>query len=133
MGDGFWIVLIFCLILLPPILIVLLIRGIVLSRRRRLRERCTASAEGVAVRLASRGLDRPTVLTAVYTVDGRVYRVSETFKYRSEAIQVGKIPVGQRRIPRMGPVEEGCAVTVRYDPAHPEVALIEGNDGFRNV
>lgn len=133
MGDGFWIVLIFCLILLPPILIVLLIRGIVLSRRRRLRERCTASAEGVAVRLASRGLDRPTVLTAVYTVDGKVYRVSETLKYRSEAIQVGKIPVGQRRIPRMGPVEEGCAVTVRYDPAHPEIALIEGNDGFRNV
>lgn len=133
MGDGFWIVLIFCLILLPPILIVLLIRGIVLSRRRRLRERCTASAEGVAVRLASRGLDRPTVLTAVYTVDGKVYRVSETLKYRSEAIQVGKIPVGQRRVPRMGPVEEGCAVTVRYDPAHPEIALIEGNDGFRNV
>lgn len=133
MGDGFWILLIFCLILLPPILVVLLVRGIVLSRRRRLRERCTASAEGVAERLRSKGFDRPAVLTAVYTVNGRVYRISETLKYRSEAIRVGKIPVGQRRIPRMGPVEEGCAVTVRYDPAHPEVALIEGNDGFRNV
>ena len=132
MTDGQMILLIFALILLVPLLGVALVWRIAVLRRRKRAARCSARTEGAVERFRSRGRNTVTLITVTYTVDGKTYRVTESLKYRSEAIRIGRIPVGQRRLPVLGPLAVGDTVPVRYCPEEPALSLIEGNEGFHN-
>lgn len=126
------ILLIFSLILLIPLLTVLLVRRVSVSRRRKKLQRCTVRAEGIVERFDSRGLHSPTLITVAYTAGTQTYRVRESLKYRSEAIRLGKLPIGQRKLPVLGKLRPGDRLTVRYCPENPALALIEGNEGLCN-
>lgn len=53
------------------------------------------------------GIEHPSVIQAVYHVNGKEYRIRETAKLKSTTIKVGKIPVGQKKSFVMGPVAQG--------------------------
>ena len=88
---------------------------------------------GTVTNLSRKGIDRPTVVTVEYQANGQLWHVSESLKLRSEAILIGKIPIGQRKTPVLGRVEIGDTLPVRYCPEAPSIALIEGNEGHWNT
>lgn len=133
MNGGLWILLIFTLLLSIPAAAVVLVLHLAAQRRKNKAARCTASVLGTVTNLSRKGIDRPTVITVEYQANGQLWHVSESLKLRSEAIRIGKIPIGQRKTPVLGRVEIGDTLPVRYCPEAPSIALIEGNEGHWNT
>lgn len=64
-----------------------------------------------------------------YTVEGRDYAITENVTSKSEAIKIGFIPIGQRKIWQVKKVNVGDELIIVYDPNDPQKAHIKGNDG----
>lgn len=122
------------LIFLGSMAAALLIVLMVIHLNRRSRQKkiatYTGSAPGIIVSIQSKDSDSPWVIHVSYQVDGIEYHVSETAKLKSETIRIAGVPVGHQKTFAMGPVKEGDQVEIRYDPAHPEKAIIRGNEGL---
>ena len=86
---------------------------------------------GIVVNLKSMGLDCPTVVTVEYEVENKKYTIKESLKLKSEAIKLGFLPIGQRKIPKVK-CQKGGLVVVEYDEKNPQKAYIKGNDGIIN-
>ena len=80
-----------------------------------------------------KGLDFPTMISVEYQVAGMNYTVTESIKLKSQAIKIGFLPIGQKRIPVMGDTAVGCAVMVSYNPDNPAEAFITRNIGKANI
>lgn len=129
LSDGAMIVLIFGGIILIPLLVVLIVLAAAKRRRKRKYEKYQGMTMGTVTYIRPGGIEHPSVIYAVYHVNGREYQIKETAKLKSRAIKVGKIPVGQMKSFVMGPVEPGDQIQIRYDESRPERAIICGNDG----
>ncbi|MDO4572805.1 MAG: DUF3592 domain-containing protein [Clostridia bacterium] len=97
----------------------------------RARARCTASTEGRVIRLRSRSLDFPTVVTVQYEAGGQSYELSESLKLKSSPVKLGFLPIGQRKTPRIS-ARVGSAVRVSYNPEKPQEAYLPENTGRIN-
>lgn len=86
---------------------------------------------GTVIDLKIKGLDFPTVVEVEYEVDGEKYTIKESLKLKSEAIKLGFLPIGQRKIPKVK-CEKGGTVIVVYDEEKPQKGHIKGNDGLVN-
>lgn len=121
------IMLFFLGIVIIPTAIVFIVLGIAKHRRRKKYELYDCEVQGLVERF--RRADQSRIIFVQYTVDGQVYTMKETVKYKSEAIKAGKVPIGQHKTPVMGAVGVGDYVTVKYLSSNPQKALIKGNDG----
>lgn len=97
------------------------------------KDNCTQTVIGKVKALKSKGLERPTVITVEYQVNGNYYEVSESVKLRSEIIKLGFLPIGQKRIPVMGNASVGSDAEVNYNPRNPSEAFITKNIGKFNI
>lgn len=129
LSDGAMIALIFGGIVLIPLAVVLIVLAAAKKRRKGKLEKYQGMTRGTVTRIRWGGIEHPTVIYAVYHVNGREYQIRETAKLKSEAIKVGRIPVGQKKSFVMGPVAEGDQIWIRYDEFRPERAIICGNEG----
>lgn len=129
LSDGAMIIIIFVAIILIPIIIVFIVLGISKNSRRRKKNNYMGITQGRVIRIVDKGLDYPWVIHVQYKVNGIDYEIKETAKMKSTAIKVAGIPVGQRKTFVLGVVKEGDLLEIRYDEAHPERAIIYGNDG----
>ena len=132
MSDGVMILLIFALIALLGGGTTALV--IALARRSRARKErvYTGLTVGTVVRRRFGGLDDPTVVWVRYEVDGVSYECRESVKLASEAIKLGPVPIGQRKVGRI-PSEEGSRVRVAYLPEDPSKAILVDNRVLMNV
>ena len=129
MQDGIYILAVFSCIILVPLLIVFGILTFGRRNRRRKEIAYTGRTQGKVIKIVHRGLDSPWVIHVGYSVNGVDYEIKETAKMKSQAIRVGRIPVGQKKTFVLGSIREGDFVTVCYDEAAPQKAIIYGNDG----
>lgn len=129
LSDGAMIIIIFAAIILIPIIIVFIVLGISKISRRRKKNNYMGITQGRVIRIVDKGLDYPWVIHVQYKVNGIDYEIKETAKMKSTAIKIAGIPVGQRKTFVLGDVKEGDLLEIRYDEAHPEKAIIYGNDG----
>lgn len=81
---------------------------------KRKRKRCTNEVEGFIVRLQRK--NNLYLVHVRYEVDGEVYALKESLKFKSELIKLGPIPIGQRKIRRLPDCSVGVRVKVRYNP-----------------
>lgn len=95
--------------------------------------RCTQVTQGRVVEIQKRGLDFPTIVIVTYEVSGVSYQISESKKYSTEIIKLGFLPIGQKKIPKLGGVLVGDLVSVSYNPACPYMAYLTDNVGKINV
>lgn len=86
---------------------------------------------GIVVDLKSKGLDCPTVVTVEYEIENQKYTIKESLKLKSEAIKLGFLPIGQRKVPKVK-CEKGGLVVIEYDEKNPQKGHINGNDGIMN-
>ncbi len=131
MPTGVIILLFFIGIVGIPTLIVSLVLWAVRASRERKKKSYTGFAEGTISEIRTYSADFTTALFVDYQVEGKTYRIKETMKVKGEAIKVGKIPIGQRKKPVLGDIKKGSRVSVQYDTANPQKAIIVGNDGSR--
>ena len=96
-------------------------------------KKCTQVIDGTVIEVKKKGLDFPTIVTVKYEVSGVCYQIAESKKYGNEFIKIGFLPVGQKRIPKLGSVVVGSSVSVSYNPACPEMAYLTDNVGKVNV
>lgn len=129
LSDGAMIIIIFAAIILIPTIIVFIVLGINKNSRKRKKNNYMGITQGRVIRIVDKGLDYPRVIHVQYKVNGIDYEIKETAKMKSTAIKVAGIPVGQRKTFVLGAVKEGDLLEIRYDEAHPEKAIIYGNDG----
>lgn len=131
-SAGGMILLIFLLILgVPTLVILLVVKGSQFLRKRKLAA-YTGRTQGTVHRLKRGGLDHPDVIEVWYTVGGTQYQLRETVKLKSEWMKVGGIPIGQRKVYRMGNVGVGDSVAVQYDEENPARGLLPENEGVIN-
>lgn len=95
--------------------------------------KCTKITDGMVVDIKSYGLDCPTFITVKYDVLDKSYQISESMKYTSKAIKIGFLPIGQRKIPKLGSVVVGSTVSVSYNPDCAEMAFLTDNVGRMNA
>lgn len=93
----------------------------------------TGRCPGEVTSLSSHGAEHVTVARVRYEVGGRAYELEEALALRSEAVRLGPVPVGQRKVPKLGDVRPGRKVEVAYLPDDPSQALVVGNDGLMNA
>lgn len=129
MSDGVIILIFFMALILIPVGIVFLVIGINKNIRKRKRENYKGRVMGTVRKIEDRGMDFPWVIYVVYNVNGMEYQIHESAKLKTEAIRIGKIPIGQRKTFVMGPVKSGDEVVVCYDEKNPANAIIQGNEG----
>ena len=128
-GEGGMILLLFALLLfVPGLTVFLVIKGSQRRRRRKLAA-YTGRTQGTVHRWKPGGLDHPDVIEVGYTVDGRDYLLRETVKQKNQWIKVGKLPIGQWKVPCLGPLQVGDPVLVQYDKAHPHKGVLPQNGG----
>lgn len=97
------------------------------------REQYDSSVIGTVVDIKIRGLDFPTQITVEYSVEGKVYSVTETIKLKSKAIKLGFIPIGQKKVPAMGDTHVGAHTEIIYNSIDPSDAIIKDNQGKQNI
>ena len=129
LSDGVMIIIIFASIILIPTIVVFIVLGIIKNSRKRKKNNYMGITQGRVIRIVHKGLDYPWVIHVQYKVNGIDYEIKETAKMKSTAIKVAGIPVGQRKTFVLGAVKEGDLLEIHYDKAHPEKAIIHGNDG----
>lgn len=95
--------------------------------------RCTMETCGTVSQIKDKGIDFPTMVTVQYEVNNKIYEVTESKKYKNEFTRVGFLPVGQRRIPKLGNVILGSIVRVSYNPDVPSESFLPDNVGKVNV
>lgn len=95
--------------------------------------KCTQVTEGKIIEIKNKGLDFPTVVTVAYEVSGISYQISESKKYSNETIKLGFLPIGQKKIPKLGSVVVGDKVSVSYNPVAPDMAYLTHNVGKSNI
>lgn len=88
----------------------------------------TAETKGTIVKSLLASTESPR-LTVSYTVNGQDYTITENITSKSEAIKIGFIPIGQRKIWQVKKINVGEELTIIYDPHNPKNAHIKGNDG----
>lgn len=91
------------------------------------------TVNGVVKKLISRGLDRPTLISVEYQVNGITYEVTESIKLESETVKLGFLPIGQKKKPVMGATKVGSLASISYNPQNPSEAFITHNVGKINV
>lgn len=96
-------------------------------------DKCTKVTEGKVIEIKKRGHDFPTIVTVEYEVSGVFYQISESKKYSNETIKIGFLPVGQKKIPKLGSVVAGDVVSVSYNPLCPDMAYLTNNVGKINI
>lgn len=89
------------------------------------------TVNGTVIDLRLKGSDFPTIATVEYVVDNKKYIIKESLKLRSEAIKIGFLPIGQRKIPKVDCIK-GNTVIIEYEEDKPEKGHIKGNDGIMN-
>ena len=89
-------------------------------KEKKYKDCCTEETVGMVQSIKVRGMDCPTEIVVSYTVNSERYMLTDTIKYRKEAIKIGFLPVGQRRIARLGEVYVGATLRVAYNPEEPE-------------
>lgn len=99
----------------------------------RLQNTCTCEAVGKVLSIKSMGQDHRTMVVVQYTVDGKDYTVEESLKLKSQAIKLGFLPIGQKRVPIMGNTSVGSTAYVMYNPENPGEAFIKDNVGKLNI
>lgn len=129
LSDGAMIALIFGGIVLIPLAAVLIVLAVAKKRRKGKYEKYRGMTLGTVTWIRPGGIDHPSVIHAVYHVNGKEYQIRETAKLKTRTIKVGKIPVGQKKSFVMGAVSQGDQIWIRYDERRPERAIICGNDG----
>ena len=102
------------------------------------KKKCTADAIGKIIYFRVGNSEMPTQILVEFIVDEQKYIIKDTLKLESETIYAGKIPVGQRKQPKLKStdgteVREGSLVYVKYNPKNPNKAYILGNEGITNV
>ena len=96
-------------------------------------DKCTHVTEGKVVEIKNRGLDFPVIVTVEYEISGIAYQISESKKYSNETIKLGFLPIGQKKIPKLGSIVVGDTVSVSYNPMSPDMAYLTHNVGKINV
>lgn len=91
------------------------------------RYKCTKSAAGHITKCWDKGLDYSDRISVCYEVDGNSYSINEKVKYITEAIKIGPIPIGQRKVPALGSIRVGREVKVMFNPEDPSEAFVLGN------
>ncbi|HHU02966.1 MAG TPA: hypothetical protein GXZ91_07530 [Christensenellaceae bacterium] len=127
------ILLIFGLIVIIPTTIVAIVISTVRRNRNKKKKLYSGITKGRIDRIQHKGLDCPDIVYVSYNVNGVEYSIKETLKLKSEAIKLGGIPIGQRKTYKLGKISEGDYVTVQYDEANPQNAIITDNDGIINA
>ena len=100
---------------------------------RKNRKKYDSSVIGTVVEVRSRGMDYPTRIVVEYTVDGKIYTVSETIRLKSRSVKAGFLPVGQKKTPVMGDTRVGAGAEVLYRREKPSDAVIKENRGIQNI
>ena len=54
-------------------------------------------------------------------------------KYSNETVRLGFLPIGQKKIPKLGSIVVGDTVSVSYNPMSPDMAYLTHNVGKINV
>lgn len=129
LSDGAMIIIIFAAIILITTIVVFIVLGINKNNRKKKKNNYKGITKGRIIRIKNKGLHYPWVIHVQYKVNGIDYEIKETAKMKSTAIKVAGIPVGQRKTFVLGTVKEGDLLEIRYDEAHPERAIIYGNNG----
>lgn len=88
----------------------------------------TAETKGTIIKSLLASTETPR-LTVAYTVAGQDYTITENVTSKSEAIKIGFIPIGQRKVWQVKKINVGEELTIIYDPNNPRKAHIKGNDG----
>ena len=130
MTEGIVILIFFLLMISGPAIGVGIVLFCLRQNRESKRKAYGGRTVGRVVRIKYRGAHQPPVLFVSYEVDGNQYEISETVKFRSQAIRFYGIPIGQRKTWQLGPLQEGDPVTVHYLCQNPGFAMIAGNDSF---
>ena len=96
------------------------------------KDKCIYEVMGVISRLVEKGNDGHTILYVNYVVNGVMYELHESMKFKSEAIKIGWFPIGQRVSPKLPNTNVGASVVVLYNPDNPSMAYLRDNVGFMN-
>ncbi len=96
------------------------------------RARCTALCSGIITDMRCKGTDFPTIITVEYQIGTAVYTLRESLKLRSEALRIGRLPIGQRKLPKLPEAHVGGRVRVCYNPGKPAQAYLPDNLGIVN-
>ncbi len=88
----------------------------------------TAETKGIIIKSLLASTETPRI-TVAYTVEGQNYTITENVTSKSEAIKIGFIPIGQRKIWQVKKTNIGEELTIIYDPNNPKKAHIKGNNG----
>lgn len=133
MSDGMIILLVFGILILVPLVVVFGVLGCIKLNRKRKVNNYKGCTEGTILKIVDKHAEHPGTITVQYMVSGITYEIRETLKLKSEAIKVGRIPIGQKKTYVLGRIQEGDSITVLYDEKQPQKAIIMGNDGVMNV
>ena len=93
------------------------------------KKKCTEETEGVITKVGyGEGVCGPRRLTVEFKAGNKTYTFRENVTVKSEAIKIGGIPIGQKKIEC---ITEGIGgkVSVRYNPAKPKQAYLRNNTG----
>lgn len=80
-----------------------------------------------------RGSDFPISISVEYYVNDKLYVITETIKYEKKTIKIGNIPIGQKRVPKIGNIRIDSPTLVAYNPNNPQEAYIVENEGCDNI
>ena len=93
-----------------------------------------AETVGRVIYNKSKGLDFPTVIRVQYQVNGIIYELEDTVKYKVRVLKkLGPIPIITQNYPVMGNHTVGTQVSVTYDINNPAYAYLTHNIGWMNV
>lgn len=96
------------------------------------RSACTEQTVGNIVDIKCRNSEGVAKITVRYNVNGMEYTIRESLKLISKMIKVGGMPIGQRKVPRLGNVKIGTQLRVQYNPSKPQKAFLSDNVGRIN-
>ena len=96
------------------------------------RSACIEQTIGNVVDIKYRNSKGITKITVRYSVNGAEYTITESLKLISKMIKVGGMPIGRRKVPRLGNVRIGTRIRVQYNPDKPQKAFLSDNVGRIN-
>lgn len=94
---------------------------------------CSARVVGHISDKTLRGSDFPISISVEYYVNDKLYVITETIKYEKKAIKIGNIPIGQKRVPKIGNIRIDSPTLVAYNPNNPQEAYLVENEGCDNI
>lgn len=94
---------------------------------------CSAQVVGHISDRILRGSDFPISISVEYYVNNKLYVITETIKYEKKVIKIGNIPIGQKRVPKIGSIRIDSPILVAYNPNNPQEAYLVENEGCDNI